>query len=502
MQDLLQPFRGMNRRDVALMLGGAVCFGLILVVESLSLRDLSRLLGTELGVPRQVVSLAMALWAALFSVMSYYRGGRVDYRLSVVVGGAGAATYALAMLQWGADGSAAWLIAALVAYSLAYVTVLFMFACSLVRLASVRAAAVAVMGGIILRQLANPLYAGVQENVAVLISLICAAVIACLALVDRPVFARLARSEGLASVELTNPFASLVPPRRLFLCIFLVSCTYNFSNSLGVPQYSARRVAVVLALLALLYILLVCREGQEDRLFSLVVFFVMAGLLMAPVVLEGDSFLAHSCLWLGSSCFTTLVWLLLYSLGGRNVVSMVPTFGMVVCAEMLGRFVGSVAGSTAFGFASDQALCTQAVILGLALAFFGFIWFCFRDFSFTAAIRGVEASENLEVKVAGDAGVTPGTAEGSPQTGSGANVARLVRDAQLTPREAEIFELLACGRNAGFIMESLGITRNTTKAHISHIYTKLGVHSQQELLSLVYGTGDRGVFQERAPQPK
>ena len=38
---------------------------------------------------------------------------------------------------------------------------------------------------------------------------------------------------------------------------------------------------------------------------------------------------------------------------------------------------------------------------------------------------------------------------------------------------------------AQYIMDTLHVTRNTAKAHIAHVYTKLGVHSHQELLSLV-----------------
>ena len=57
----------------------------------------------------------------------------------------------------------------------------------------------------------------------------------------------------------------------------------------------------------------------------------------------------------------------------------------------------------------------------------------------------------------------------------------------LTARETEIFALLARGRNAQFIMDHFVISRNTVKSHVRHIYTKLGVHSQQELINLVEG---------------
>ncbi len=44
------------------------------------------------------------------------------------------------------------------------------------------------------------------------------------------------------------------------------------------------------------------------------------------------------------------------------------------------------------------------------------------------------------------------------------------------------------GRNARYLQDQLSITRNTAKSHIAHIYVKLGVHSQQELIDLVEAT--------------
>ena len=56
---------------------------------------------------------------------------------------------------------------------------------------------------------------------------------------------------------------------------------------------------------------------------------------------------------------------------------------------------------------------------------------------------------------------------------------------RLTPREREVFRMLAAGRNREYIEEHLVISRNTVKAHVRHIYEKLGVHSHQDLIDLV-----------------
>lgn len=56
---------------------------------------------------------------------------------------------------------------------------------------------------------------------------------------------------------------------------------------------------------------------------------------------------------------------------------------------------------------------------------------------------------------------------------------------RLTNRETDVLRLLARGRTSPFIQEELVLSRNTVKTHVRHIYTKLDVHSQQELISRV-----------------
>lgn len=61
-------------------------------------------------------------------------------------------------------------------------------------------------------------------------------------------------------------------------------------------------------------------------------------------------------------------------------------------------------------------------------------------------------------------------------------VALATEQYQLTPRESEVYSLMVRGRNAGYINEELGISINTVKTHVSNIYKKLEVHSQQKLI--------------------
>lgn len=66
-----------------------------------------------------------------------------------------------------------------------------------------------------------------------------------------------------------------------------------------------------------------------------------------------------------------------------------------------------------------------------------------------------------------------------------ARIAELARDHKLTPRETEVFGLLAHGRSIPYVRDALLISRDPAATHAKHIYAKLDVHSRQELIDLV-----------------
>lgn len=64
-------------------------------------------------------------------------------------------------------------------------------------------------------------------------------------------------------------------------------------------------------------------------------------------------------------------------------------------------------------------------------------------------------------------------------------IAELAATHKLTKRETEVFGLLAHGRSIPYVRDALIISRDTAATHAKHIYAKLGVHSRQELISMV-----------------
>ena len=75
------------------------------------------------------------------------------------------------------------------------------------------------------------------------------------------------------------------------------------------------------------------------------------------------------------------------------------------------------------------------------------------------------------------------TSSSSPALASVCNY--LAHEFGLTPRETEVLALLARGRTAGHIAETLSVSLPTARTHIQHIYRKMGVSSQQALLDVM-----------------
>ena len=153
----------------------------------------------------------------------------------------------------------------------------------------------------------------------------------------------------------------------------------------------------------------------------------------------------------------------------------------------VGTDVGAIAGHTTndlVGTNSDAAMLIAEVVL---FAFVAFLWLGFRRFSFSDTIRGVVGVGGKVVEHT-VAEVTPVASVVEPELQERSieeQCTELGSACGLTERETEIFAMLARGRNGQFVMDHYVVSRNTVKSHVKHIYAKLGVHSQQELIDLM-----------------
>ncbi|MEP6733675.1 MAG: helix-turn-helix transcriptional regulator [bacterium] len=106
-----------------------------------------------------------------------------------------------------------------------------------------------------------------------------------------------------------------------------------------------------------------------------------------------------------------------------------------------------------------------------------------RRAALSTALRTDQAVRIVDSE--GDADVIVGDAS-SPLAPDGASVRK---GQALTPRESEVLRLVAAGMGNGHIGEQLGISKSTVKYHLGAIYTKLGVHTRAEAVTMGIRSG-------------
>lgn len=109
------------------------------------------------------------------------------------------------------------------------------------------------------------------------------------------------------------------------------------------------------------------------------------------------------------------------------------------------------------------------------------------------ALRASRDEEMLNVfALVGEQRATPGVNGSALQFALGERCAHLARQYGLSPREGEVLLLTVKGITRKAICSELCLSEGTVKTHLSHIYGKTDVHSQADLLDIVYDVGSGG----------
>lgn len=312
-------------------------------------------------------------------------------------------------------------------------------------------------------------------------------------------------AESPHDLEVTNPFSFIPLTSHFYLCIFLFEMTFGFSVYLNYGGAAPLQYAFIcLALLgAGVYAAAGNRSVEkhrifsrpvdipsnqapqhkiglpsigysEDSMFSICFLAVMLGLLiltasptemaMAPVILSS-----------GSQCFYAFTFSVLANAGRKNPQGalMVITSGFAVSS--IGSFFGFL-----FADLIHAAALTYPDLPALATAGFAFVLLAYIQLG----MKSYRFSQQFDRVVPIDEDGVASKASILNNDIYNARFELISQDRGLTAREKEVAQLLARGRNGAYIQEKLVISRNTTKTHIRHIYNKLEVHSQQELIDL------------------
>lgn len=176
----------------------------------------------------------------------------------------------------------------------------------------------------------------------------------------------------------------------------------------------------------------------------------------------------------GNTLFDMVAWSVLAAVAMRNVHGSMAVVAWGRGVSGIGTIVGAAFGVWSTKAFADNEHAAILVAGAFVLFFVGYALIGLKDFSFAGAIEGVvPLVEEPEAK--------------TPEKEFEERCAAIGDRCGLTPREREVFVMLARGRNREYIQEQLVVSRNTVKAHVKHVYAKLGIHTHQELLDMVEG---------------
>lgn len=172
-----------------------------------------------------------------------------------------------------------------------------------------------------------------------------------------------------------------------------------------------------------------------------------------------------------SACICTAVasWVIAAREESESKRNPLMVFCLVKTPGWFGIFIGAVMGGVMLMFAPDSFPVATTVLAAIICISF--------------SIFEMRRHEKAEVQP--EAPALP-----QQDTHFQKRCTAVIEYAGFSPREAEVFQLLAKGRNAEHIAQVLCIAKPTAKTHIQHIYQKLGVNSHQGLIDLVDAEND------------
>ena len=216
------------------------------------------------------------------------------------------------------------------------------------------------------------------------------------------------------------------------------------------------------------------RALSPDGLFRVSLLLSVAGFLALSVGSASRDAVASALLSAGTGVFEILMYYVLIQIGSRNPVGALSAFAWGNAMASWGTIFGALFGRMTNGACQNDGVLLSVIASCIVLVLMAYMLFVVGEFRFSKTIE--EVSPAPEVRV---------VERESGEQAFEDRLLQLAEDAHLTEREREVFGLLARGRNARYIQETLVVSYNTVKTHGSHVYAKLGVHSQQELIDVV-----------------
>ena len=265
---------------------------------------------------------------------------------------------------------------------------------------------------------------------------------------------------------------------NILLCCLVYSCVYNLVVMLAydfMPPQAASQIrfaANLVTALGLLALSAFMRPLSSVGVLRLVLPVTAVGFVFYLILPLSWGWAALTVSGIGRKLFDILTWVLVAQ--AVSVYSLQPNryFGFLIAGKNMGYLMGLLLATVTLQYDPGVIqVVTVVPILLLALIVL-FVW-----------VFPERVIEQLFCAIA-----VPNKA-GSKGADLEKGVAAVAKECGCTPRETEVLGLLARGRTQAGIAKRLGISPGTAHSHIVHVYQKLGVGKQQELIEKVESAG-------------
>jgi DNA-binding CsgD family transcriptional regulator len=194
------------------------------------------------------------------------------------------------------------------------------------------------------------------------------------------------------------------------------------------------------------------RRGAALAFYIAIPFIALASLLLTMPLLTSQFFLLTATS-MGVGLVNMLVWLLLIAAVINKRVPVLVSFTMLAAMQFAGTLLGQL---TTVAVGANHMFISLAVLAVLLVAALVVI-----------SARGLLSPAKAPLATEMDPVLALGSQYG------------------LSPRECEIADIWLAGHSSAYIEQTLHISKNTVKTHLSHIYQKTGVKNKEGLLALL-----------------
>lgn len=303
-------------------------------------------------------------------------------------------------------------------------------------------------------------------------------------------------------LNITSPssYVSFSSLAFVSILLFNIACGFALGGASSASSVAGALISFIPVTIALV-VVVVRGSISTDALYRGSMLLVFAGLLTTPLRLFGgaDPFnmQAHGTLLsAGSDLFNVLMYCFIAAVGARNKLGAVSVSASFLATQWLGIGIGAPVAQFVNEISTSNATVAAWITMAITFAFVAYNYVGMRNYSFAKTIEGITpahteslmknaSGEEAAAQLAEEAEPAEGLQQKSDDTAFETACAAVAEKHRLTARETEVFELLARGRTSPVIQEKLVLSHNTVKTHVRHIYAKLDVHSQQELINMV-----------------